>query len=83
MNPSVCQRFRRRLPAKRNIFELPRKLPLHVGGSTEHQAVGNTGNARQSANAAFTPLNRLPNRFATPADRRRHANARYHDATIF
>jgi hypothetical protein len=71
----IGQRFGRRLPAERNVFELAWKLPFDINLRTEHQAVWNAWHAREATNTRLATLHRLPDPLTRMADGRDHSDA--------
>jgi hypothetical protein len=63
------------LAAQRNVLQLTRGFSFDIDGRAEHQAIGYSRYAGQSAHAAVAALNCLPNGLAVSADRRNHADA--------
>jgi hypothetical protein len=82
MDAGVAERLGGRLSAEWDVFELAWEVALYVGGRSQEQAIGNTGQAGEAPDAARPPLNRLPNGLASRAYRRHDADAGDHHAII-
>ena len=75
MDARIGQRFGRRLPAERNVFQLAGEFALDFDRRPQQHPVGYAGHSGKSPHAALAALDCLPNGLAAAADRRDHADA--------